>query len=140
MVAQGTRLCLGLREGFTCFTRERITSGYMQAANDAWQRYQKTKSRRDLDGALWNVSLSLNVSPNNIKGLRLKDEILSEKNGETYETPNWTIWDSLRDRLKDMDEAKKEAPKPATPPPPPEAKPPAGQTSAAASKEATHAN
>jgi type IV pilus assembly protein PilQ len=140
MMAQGTRLCLGLREGFTFFTRERITSGYMQAANEAWQRYQKTKSRRDLDGAHWNVSLSLHGSPNNIKGLRLKDEILSEKNGETYETPNWTIWDSLKDRLKDMDEAKKEAPKPGVPPPPPEAKPPAGQTSAAASKEATHAN
>ena len=140
MLAQGTRLCLGLREGFTFFTRERITSNYMQAANEAWQRYQKTKSRRDLDGALWNVSLSLHGSPNNIKGLRLKDEVLSEKNGESYEPPNWTIWDSLRDRLKDMDEAKKEAPRPGVPPPPPEAKPPAGQTSAAAPKEATHAN
>jgi type IV pilus assembly protein PilQ len=140
MLAQGKRLCLGLREGFTFFTRERITSNYMQAAHEAWQRYQKTKSRKDLDGALWNVSLSLNASPNNIKGLQLKDEIYLEKTGEPYEPPNWTIWDSLKDRLKDMDEAKKEAPKPGVPPPPPEAKPPAGQTSAAASKEATHAN
>jgi type IV pilus secretin PilQ/predicted competence protein len=142
MLAQGKRLCLGLREGFTFFTRERITSNYMQAANEAWQRYQKTKSRKDLDSALWNVSLSLGASPNNIKGLQLKDEIYLEKTGEPYEPPNWTIWDTIGDRLKDMDEAKKEAPKPgAPPPPPPEAKPPAGPTSAAAAtKGATHAN
>ena len=150
MMAQGKRLCLGLREGFTFFTRERITSSYMQAAHDAWQRYQKTKSPKDLESAYWNVSLSLYASPNNIKGLQLKDEIYLEKTGEPYEPPNWTIWDTIGDRLKDMDEVKRvaaeqgTAPPPPTPPPPatrpPGTKPPAGQAPAAAApKEARNA-
>jgi len=135
MIAQGKRQCLGLREGFTFFTRERITSGYMQAADEAWQRYQKTRSRKDLDSALWNVSLSLDASPNNLRGLRLNDEILSEKNGEAYSPPNWTVWDCIGERLKEMDEAKKEAAAQGTAPPPADEKP-----AASAPKEAGHAN
>ncbi|MCX5674955.1 MAG: secretin and TonB N-terminal domain-containing protein [Planctomycetota bacterium] len=121
------RRCLGLREGFSWITRERIQTAYLQAADKAWQRYQKDGKRWDLTIALWNTQLALNVAPNNLKALRMKDEILSEKRGEPVEPPNWTIWNSLSDRLREMDEEKKESPPPATPPPaalpPPETTP-----------------
>ena len=151
LTEQAKRLCLGIREGFSCFTRERITSHHMQEADAAWQRYQKTRLRRDLTLALWNVVLSLNASPNNLKGMRLKDEILSEKNGETFSPPNWTVWDSIGDRLKEMDEAKtgvdseeqEDEEAPAAPPPPaalrPTVRPSADSHPAATPKEAPHA-
>jgi len=149
MLDQATRLCLGIRQGFESFTRERITAHYMQEADGAWQRYQKTRLRKDLAGALWNVRLSLNASPNNLKAMRLKDEILSEKHGESYYPPNWTVWDSLSPRLKEMDENKEseegeeegeevETPPPPAVPPRPVVRPNAQQTSAA--KEVPHAN
>jgi hypothetical protein len=73
--------------------------------------------------ALWNTQLALNVAPNNLKALRMKDMILSEKKGEPVEPPNWTIWNSVSEYLQEMDEAKRESlpeqalPPPATPPP-----------------------
>ena len=117
------RRCLGLREGFSWITRERIQTAYLQAADKAWQCYQKDGKRWDLTMALWNTQLALNVAPNNLKALRMKDAILSEKKGEPVEPPNWTIWDNLSDRLREMDEVKKESlpeqalPPPAAPPP-----------------------
>jgi type IV pilus assembly protein PilQ len=116
------RRCLGVREGFSWITRERIQTAYLQAADKAWQRYQKDGKRWDLTMALWNTQLALNVAPNNLKALHLKDMILSEKRGEPVEPPNWTVWDTLSERLREMDEVKKEsppeqAPPPATPPP-----------------------
>lgn len=103
------RRCLGLREGFTWFTRERITVVYMQQADKAWQAYRKTGVRKDLDCAWWNISLALNVAPGNLKAMRLKDAILTERRGEPHAAPNWTIWDNIEPRLKAMDEAKAKA-------------------------------
>jgi hypothetical protein len=103
------RRCLGQREGFSWITRERIQTLYLHAADKAWQEYEKNHKPFDLAWALWNTQVALNIAPNNLKALRMKDTILSEKHGGSYETPNWTIWDSIQDRLKEMDEAKKAA-------------------------------
>ena len=102
VMANGRRHCLGMREGFACFTRERMTVGHMDEADRAWRDYERTRSPKDLDRARWNVGLALNVAPNNIKAMRLRDRILSEKNGAPYSPPSWTIWDSLHDRLEDL--------------------------------------
>ena len=118
MLDDARRRCMGLREGFSWITRERIQTAYLQAADKAWQCYQKDGKRWDLTMALWNAQLALNVAPNNLKALRLKDMILSEKRGEPVEPPNWTVWDSLSERLREMDEVKRESPPPAPPPPP----------------------
>jgi type IV pilus assembly protein PilQ len=123
------RRCLGMREGFSWITRERIQTLYLHAADKAWQEYEKNHKPFDLAWALWNTQVALNIAPNNLKALRMKDTILSEKRGEPYEPPNWTIWDSIDDRLKEMDEAKKAAAEeraaaaPVTPAPPPTDKP-----------------
>ena len=82
----GKRHCLGLRESFACFTRERITVGYLMEADRAWTKYQETGKTGDLDWALWNVNLALGVGPNNLKAIRLKDRILSEKTGRAVPT------------------------------------------------------
>ncbi|MCX5656311.1 MAG: hypothetical protein NTY65_16870 [Planctomycetota bacterium] len=103
------RRCLGMREGFSWFTRERIQVLYLHAADKAWQEYEKNHKPSDLSWALWNTEVALNIAPNTLKALRMKDMILSEKRGEPYEPPNWTIWDSIQDRLKEMDEAKRSA-------------------------------
>ena len=100
------RRTLGLRENFAPFTRERIGNGYLQGAEKAWQRFDQTGDRDDLDSALWNVNLALGVGPNNLKAMRLKDQVLSEKRGQPYAPSNWSVWDSLHDRLKEADEAK----------------------------------
>ncbi len=100
VLATGKRHCLGMREGFACFTRERMTVGHMDEADRAWRDYERTRSPKDLDRAEWNTGLALNVAPNNIKAMRLRDRILSEKKGSPYSPPNWTIWDSLQDRLE----------------------------------------
>jgi type IV pilus assembly protein PilQ len=115
------RRCLGVREGFSWITREKIQTAYLQAADKAWQRYQKDGNRKDLKWALWHTQLALNVAPNNLKALRMKDEILSEKKGEAVEPPNWTVWDSIHDKLCEMDEAKRSQPEEqaAKPPQPP---------------------
>ena len=123
------RRCLGMREGFSWITRERIQTLYLHAADKAWQEYEKNHKPFDLAWALWNTQVALNIAPNNLKALRMKDTILSEKRGEPYEPPSWTIWDSIGDRLKEMDEAKKAAAEeraaapPVTPAPPPTDKP-----------------
>ena len=123
------RRCLGQREGFSWITRERIQTLYMHAADKAWQEYEKNHKPFDLAWALWNTQVALNIAPNNLKALRMKDTILSEKRGEPYEPPNWTIWDSIEDRMKEMDETKKAAAEeqaaaaPVTPAPPPTANP-----------------
>ncbi len=106
ILADAKRRCLGLREGFSFFTRERITIGYLQTAEEAWARYQETGADRDLDEAWWNMWVATNVAPNNLRALRLKDKILTAKHGEPYTPPGVTIWDSIRDRLRDIDEAR----------------------------------
>jgi type IV pilus assembly protein PilQ len=135
------RRCLGMREGFSWITRERIQTLYLHAAEKAWQKYEKDRKHSDLSWALWNTQVALNIAPNNLKALRMKDMILTEKRGESYEPPNWTIWDSINDRMKEFDEAKKSAAeekaeqqKAAAPAPKPDAKPspPAPQKDAAA--------
>ena len=100
------RRALGIREGFTFFTRERITVGYVQAAEEAWGRYQETGSRWDLDQACWNVQVATNIAPNNLDALRLKDKVLTAKNGEPYSPPDVTIWDSIAERLRMIDQAR----------------------------------
>jgi len=128
------RRCLGQREGFSWITRERIQTCYLHAADKAWQEYEKNHKPSDLSWALWNTQVALNIAPNNLKALRMKDMILSEKRGEPYEPPSWTIWDSIEDHLKEMDEAKRSAaeehaatpqatPPPVIPPPAPAPKP-----------------
>jgi type IV pilus assembly protein PilQ len=132
------RRCLGMREGFSWITREKIQNLYLHAAEKAWQKYEKDRKPSDLSWALWNTQVALNIAPNTLKALRMKDMILSEKRGEPYEPPNWTVWDSLQDRMKELDDAKRAAAEeraeqqkaaasimPPTPPPPPAAaKPP----------------
>ncbi|HUU93365.1 MAG TPA: hypothetical protein VM238_19395 [Phycisphaerae bacterium] len=105
-IAEAKRRCLGLREGFSFFTRERITVGHMQKADEAWKQYERTKNPKDLDDARWNVLLACNVAPNNLKALRLKDKVLTAKAGQPYTPPNLTVWDSIQDRLRAIDKAK----------------------------------
>jgi type IV pilus secretin PilQ/predicted competence protein len=133
------RRCLGMRENFAFYTRERITACHMQDADRAWQEYGKTGSRERLKRALWHVQCVLYASPNNLKAMRLRDEILSEKKGEPFSPPNWTIWDSVQERLQEMEEAKQSSPaSPAKDEPPP----PSQTSSAPAPKaeEAKHVN
>ena len=143
------RRCLGMREGFSFFTRERLSVAYLQEADRAWQRYEKNGGWLNLNWSWWNLQLALNVAPNNLKALRLKDRILAEKHGHPVEPPNWTLWDSLGPRLKAMDQAKTAATPPAVTVPPSPTNPPAatapdlpaGQAGAApADKEVTHEN
>jgi len=105
-IAEAKRRCLGLREGFFSFTRERITIGHIQKANEAWKQYERTKNPKDLDDAWWNVSLACNVAPNNLKALHLKDKVLTAKTGQPYAPPNLTVWDSIQRRLRAIDKAK----------------------------------
>jgi len=105
-VAEVKRRCLGLREGFSFFARERIIVGHIQKANEAWQRYEQTGSPKDLDDAWWNVSLACNVAPNNLKALRLKDKVLTARTGKPYAPPDLTVWDSIQTRMRAVDKAK----------------------------------
>ncbi|MFO8015439.1 MAG: hypothetical protein R6X20_19315 [Phycisphaerae bacterium] len=100
------RRALGIREGFSFFTRERITIGYVQAAQEAWARYQQTGRDSDLNEACWNVQIATDVAPNNLDALRLKDKVLTAKNGEPYTPPDVTIWDSIRERMRMIDTAR----------------------------------
>ena len=136
------RRCLGMREGFSFFTRERLSVAYLQEADRAWQRYEKNGGWLNLNWSWWNLQLALNVAPNNLKALRLKDRILAEKHGHPVEPPNWTLWDSLGPRLKAMDQAKIAATTPAATVPPSPANPPAATApdAAPADKEVTHEN
>jgi len=142
------RRALGTREGFSFFTTERIIVGYLQAAEKAWQRYQDTGSKKDLDEAAWNVQVATNVSPNNLDALRLKDKVLTAKNGEPYTPPDVTIWDSIRERIRMIDQARGVTVprKPAFKVPQKPAPPPSGPVSentsppAESQKEDRHAN
>jgi len=106
MLSDAKRRALGVREGFSFFTRERITIGYIQTAEEAWNRYQKTGADKDLQEACWNVQVATNVAPNNLDALRLKDKVLTARNGQPYTPPDVTIWDSIRERLRMIDEAR----------------------------------
>ncbi|MGB2937586.1 MAG: hypothetical protein WBD05_05230 [Phycisphaerae bacterium] len=97
------RRCLGMREGFYSFTTERMTVGYLHEADQAWRTFQETRTPKDLNRAWWYARLALNVAPNNLKALRLKDKILSEKHGKPMRPAPWTIWDTIRERLKPPD-------------------------------------
>jgi len=97
------RRCLGMREGFYSFTTERMTVGYLHEADQAWRTFQESRAPKDLNRAWWYARLALNVAPNNLKALRLKDKILSEKHGKPMRPAPWTIWDTIRERLKPPD-------------------------------------
>jgi hypothetical protein len=132
-LSDAKRSCLGVREGFSSFTRERIVTTYMQAADRAWQKFQETGNRAELDTACWNINMAAYIEPSNLKALRLKDRILTEKRGETYQVPNWTIWDTLQDRLAEMEETKAAAAATLKPAPAdPKTEPPAGKSEAPA--------
>lgn len=111
------RRCLGMREGFTFFTRERITATFMEEADKAWQRYERTGSCLDRLGAWWNVNLTLNVSPNHLPALRLRDRVNSGRDRSPAGPGVWTFWNSVSDRMSEWDKAKAQAaaaqPKPA---------------------------
>jgi type IV pilus assembly protein PilQ len=116
-MSDAIRGCLGMREGFSCFTRERLLVAHMQEAEKAWKDYEKTHSQKALDKANWHVEIASNISPNDVKVLRLKDKVLSVRNGVPYTPPNWTLWDTLSARLGVYDKVAKE--KAAVVPPPP---------------------
>jgi len=97
------RRCLGMREGFYSFTTERMTVGYLHEADQAWRTFQESRSPKDLSRAWWYTRLALNVAPNNLKALRLKDKVLSEKHGKPMRPVPWTIWDTIWERLKPPD-------------------------------------
>ena len=105
-IADAKRRCLGIREGFSFFTRECMTVDYLQKANQAWKRYEQTSNSKHLDDAWWNVSLVCNMAPNNLKGLRLKDRILSARTGKPPAPPNLTVWDTIQARMAAIDKAK----------------------------------
>jgi len=98
------RRCFGMREGFAFYTRERLTAGYMAEADKFWRRYEETGSRLARDCAWWNNQLALNVAPNNLKALRLKDRILGDTKGEPQTPKSWTLWDSISTRLKAVEQ------------------------------------
>jgi len=106
MLADAKRRCLGLREGFSFFTRERLTVDYVQKAEQAWARYQQSGAKADLDDAHWHMQLALNVAPNNLKALRLKDRILTARTGEPSAPTDLTIYDRLSERLRQIDKAR----------------------------------
>jgi len=106
ILTDAKRRCLGMREGFGFYTRERITVGYLQAAKAAWARYRQSGSEKDLDEAWWNVQVAADVAPNNLEAMRLKDKILTAKTGEPYSPADLTVWDSIRERLRLIDKAR----------------------------------
>ncbi len=96
------RRCFGMREGFAFYSRERLTAGYLQEADKFWRRYEETGSCLDRVCAWWNNQLALNVAPNDLKALRLKDKILGDKKGTSPKS--WTLWDSINTRLKAIEQ------------------------------------
>ena len=125
------RRCMGLREGFSFLTRERMTVAYLQEADKSWRRYEQGGSWLgslgswiDREWAWWNVNLALNVAPNNLKAMRLKDKILSSKKGRPVRPAPWTLWDSIQEHMNPLDRTKGLVPKPKQEKPKaPEAKP-----------------
>jgi len=125
------RRCMGLREGFSFLTRERMTVAYLQEADKSWRKYEQGDSWLgslgswiDREWAWWNVNLALNVAPNNIKAMRLKDKILSSKKGRPVRPAPWTLWDSIQEHMNPVDRTRGLVPEPKEEKPKaPEAKP-----------------
>ena len=121
------RRCFGMREGFAFYTRERLTAGYLQEATQSWRRYEDTGSSWDRCWAWWNTQLALNVAPNDLKAMRLKDKMHVDRKGAPAGARSWTIWDSINERLKAIEQRRRDAaapqepeePKPEPPPPAP---------------------
>jgi len=97
------RRCIGMREGFHWLTRERLTTAYLQAAERDWRRFETTGERGRLHWALWNLNLTLYHAPNNLQARRLKDNVLSEMEGRPTRQKPWTIWDSVREHMNNID-------------------------------------
>lgn len=106
------RRCMGLREGFHCFSRETLTVDRMKQADRHWRRYEETGDPQALDDALWHNRLALYMSPNSLQALRLKDRILTEKRGRPMRPKTWTIWDSIGEAMKPWDRTRGLVPKP----------------------------
>ena len=134
------RRCIGLREGFSFLTRERLTVAHLQEADKSWRKYEQGGSWLgslgswiDREWAWWNVNLALNVAPNNLKAMRLKDKILSSKKGRPVRPAPWTLWDSIQEHMNPVDRTRglvpgKQEEKPKVPeakPEPPRKKAPA---------------
>jgi len=125
------RRCMGLREGFGFLTRERMTAAYLQEADKSWRKYEQGGSWLgslgswiDREWAWWNVNLALNVAPNNLKAMRLKDKILSSKKGRPVRPAPWTLWDSIQEHMNPVDRTRGLVPEPKEEKPKaPEAKP-----------------
>jgi type IV pilus assembly protein PilQ len=107
------RRCMGLREGFSFLTRERLTVAHLQEADKSWRKYEQGGSWLgslgswiDREWAWWNVNLALNVAPNNLKAMRLKDKILSSKKGRPVRPAPWTLWDSVEEHMNPLDRTK----------------------------------
>ena len=116
------RRALGIREGFGLLTRERLTVAYLQEADKAWRKYEEGGTWLDREWAWWHTALALNVAPNNLKAMRLKDEILSSKKGRPMRPVPWTLWDSIQERMDPLDRTKgltggREPAEPVAPPP-----------------------
>jgi len=97
------RRALGLREGFGLLTRERLTVAYVQEADKAWRKYEQGGSWLDREWAWWHTNLALNVAPNNLKAMRLKDQILSSKKKRPVRPEPWALWDSVEQHLWPLD-------------------------------------
>jgi len=118
------RRCMGLREGFSFLTRERMTVAYLQEADKSWRKYEQGGTWLDREWAWWNVNLALNVAPNNLKAMRLKDKILSSKKGRPVRPAPWTLWDSVQEHMNPLDRTRGLVPgKQEEKPKAPEAKP-----------------
>jgi hypothetical protein len=122
---------MGLREGFGFLTRDRLTVAHLQEADKSWRKYEQGDSWLgswgswiDREWAWWNVNLALNVAPNNLKAMRLKDKILSSKKGRPVRPAPWTLWDSVQEHMNPVDRTRGLVPgKQEEKPKAPEAKP-----------------
>ncbi|MGB2753954.1 MAG: hypothetical protein WBD75_00650 [Phycisphaerae bacterium] len=118
------RRCMGLREGFSFLTRERLTVAHLQEADKSWRKYEQGGTWLDREWAWWSLNLALNVAPNNLKAMRLKDKILSSKKGRPVRPAPWTLWDSVEEHMNPLDRTKGLLPEPKKQKPKaPEAKP-----------------
>ncbi len=94
------RRLIGMREGFYFFTRDRLTVRYVQEADEHYRNYLRTRNSADLDRAWWHTQLALNVAPNNLHAIHLKDRILMAKNRGPRPQRSWTIWDKISADIK----------------------------------------
>ena len=94
------RRSIGLREGFAFYSRERLSATYLQEADKAWQRYEKSNSGFDLIAAWWNSEMTLASAPNNLKAMRLKDHVFQAAHGRPREYKTWTLWDSIQEEVE----------------------------------------